>query len=74
MFGAHADVLFVDTDPEWRRRGIGGTMTTAALQPAQRRGATQAGLDSSDAGLSLYRRLGFEPIGPATHFFRAATA
>lgn len=71
VFADHATVLFVNTDPGWRRRGIGEAMTALALRDARSRGATRASLDSSTVGLSIYRRLGFEPIDGTTHFFRA---
>jgi GNAT superfamily N-acetyltransferase len=70
-FGTNANVIFVNTDPAWRGRGIGQAMTAAALHAAAHRGATQAGLDSTEAGLSIYLRLGFEVVGRTTQFFRA---
>lgn len=69
-FGSHASVLFVNTDPRWRGRGIGRAMTAAALHGAQQSGAEQACLNASDAGLSIYRRLGFEAVDQVTRFFR----
>jgi GNAT superfamily N-acetyltransferase len=60
-FGTEASVLFVNTDPEWRGRGIGQAMTAAALHAARDRGATRACLDATDAGLSIYPRLGSRP-------------
>jgi GNAT superfamily N-acetyltransferase len=42
VFGTHADVLFVNTGPGWRGRGIGAAMTAAALQDAMVRGARVA--------------------------------
>ncbi len=62
-FGIHASVIFVDTDPGWRCRGIGSAMTSAALHAARQAGATQACLDASDAGMRIYLRLGFEVVG-----------
>jgi ribosomal protein S18 acetylase RimI-like enzyme len=69
-YGEHASVLFVNTDPDWRSRGIGRAMTATALRAARDAGATQAALDASEAAVSLYRRLGFELVGAATQFFR----
>jgi len=71
-FGAFATVIFVDTVPGWRGRGIGQAMTAAALRAAEDCGARQACLDASDAGLSIYRRLGFEAVTRTTRFFRGA--
>lgn len=68
VFGRHATVFFVGTDPEWRRRGIGQAMTAHALTAARDAGAIHACLDASAAGRSIYRRLGFEPAGTLTQF------
>jgi ribosomal protein S18 acetylase RimI-like enzyme len=70
-FGAYARVMFVNTDPGWRRRGIGLAMTSAALHAARAAGATQAGLDASAAGRRIYRRLGFDEAAEVTRFYRA---
>jgi GNAT superfamily N-acetyltransferase len=70
-FGAYARVMFVNTDPDWRRRGIGRGMTSAALHAARDSGATRAGLDASVAGGRIYRHLGFEPVAEVTRFYRA---
>ncbi len=71
-FGLDAMAFFVNTDPDWRRRGIGRAMTAAALHVAHEAGATRARLDASRAGLGLYLALGFEVAGAATQYFRAA--
>jgi len=71
VFGAVARVMFVNTDPDWRGRGIGQAMTVAALRAAEEHGARHACLDATDAGLSIYQRLGFEVVTPTTRFFRA---
>lgn len=68
-FGAEASVMFVNTDPNWRRRGIGLAMTAAALHSARASGARRACLDASRAGATIYRRLGFEVVTEMTRFF-----
>ena len=70
-FGTDATVLFVNTDPGWRGRGIGTAMTTAALRAARDSGARRASLDSSDAGARIYQRIGFESVGGTTRYLRA---
>jgi GNAT superfamily N-acetyltransferase len=67
-FGTAASVIFVNTDPDWRRRGIARAMTSIALHAAQRAGARQAGLDASDAGRQLYLQLGFDAATLTTRF------
>jgi ribosomal protein S18 acetylase RimI-like enzyme len=64
-------VMFVNTAPDWRGRGIGRAMTAAALAAAQEDGARHACLDATDAGLSIYLQLGFEVVTRTTRFFRA---
>jgi GNAT superfamily N-acetyltransferase len=61
-FGVTATVLFVNTDPGWRRRGIARAMTALALRAAEQAGARHASLDAGDAGTTLYLRLGFDPV------------
>ncbi|MEU5935030.1 GNAT family N-acetyltransferase [Micromonospora sp. NPDC047187] len=56
-------LYFVGTQPEQRRRGIGAAMTRAALHLAGERGARTAALTSSAVGESVYRGLGFRPVG-----------
>jgi GNAT superfamily N-acetyltransferase len=70
VFGQYATVIFVNTDPDWRGRGIGQAMTAQALRVASCAGARQACLDASDAGRSIYLRLGFEKAGTAIRFMR----
>ncbi len=74
VFGTAASVLFVNTAPGWRGRGIGRAMTAAALAAARADGARYACLDATDAGLSIYSRLGFEVAARTTRFFRADSA
>jgi ribosomal protein S18 acetylase RimI-like enzyme len=63
--------MFVNTDAAWRGRGLGQAMTAHALHAAQLQGATQAGLDASPAGRSIYHRLGFEIAGQLKRFRQA---
>ncbi|HEY3736415.1 MAG TPA: GNAT family N-acetyltransferase [Jatrophihabitans sp.] len=70
VFAADATVIFVNTHPCWRLRGIGRAMTAAALRAAQDAGARCACLDASAAGLPIYRQLGFETVARAIRYFR----
>lgn len=71
-FGTTASVIFVNTDPDWRRRGIARAMTAIALRAAEHAGAQHAGLDASNAGTELYLSLGFEAATPVSRFRRSA--
>ncbi|MGZ4566081.1 MAG: GNAT family N-acetyltransferase [Blastococcus sp.] len=70
-FFSDAYVFFVNTDPGWRRRGVGLSMTAAALRSAVKSGATRASLDASGPGIPLYRRLGFTAVAQITQFSRS---
>ena len=70
-FFSDAYVFFVNTDPHWRRRGVGLSMTATALRSAAESGAIRASLDASGPGILLYRRLGFTALGQITQFSRS---
>ena len=70
-FGTTASVIFVNTDPDWRGRGIARAMTATAVRAAEQSGARHAGLDASDAGVPIYLRLGFQAATPLRRFRRA---
>jgi ribosomal protein S18 acetylase RimI-like enzyme len=70
VFGSTTSVYFVNTDREWRRRGVGAAITAAALRRAAQAGAERAVLDSSSLGRSIYRRLGFQVVSETTIFLR----
>jgi GNAT superfamily N-acetyltransferase len=70
---ASALVAGVTTIPSYRRRGLGTAMTCRALLSAREEGAVNGFLDATPAGASIYRRLGFEDLGPVVYFERPAT-
>jgi ribosomal protein S18 acetylase RimI-like enzyme len=72
VFGEYARIFFVNTEPGWRRRGIGQAMTVEALRAAASSGARRAILDATDSGASVYLRLGFEVVGRLTRYARAS--
>jgi GNAT superfamily N-acetyltransferase len=64
-----AGVYCVATVPQARRRGIGAAMTLAALCEARDMGYRTGILQSSDLGLNVYRRLGFQRLCNMSHFY-----
>ncbi len=72
VFGDYARVFFVNTEPGWRRRGVGAAMTVEALRAAASSGARTAFLDATADGAPVYLRLGFETAGRLTRYSRAA--
>jgi GNAT superfamily N-acetyltransferase len=56
----HGSVGMVVVSPNAQRRGIGSLLMESVLEDA---GTRTLHLNSTDAGVSLYRQLGFEPIG-----------
>jgi ribosomal protein S18 acetylase RimI-like enzyme len=71
VFGEYVHVFFVNTEPDWRRRGIASAMTVQALAAAASAGARRAVLDATDTGISVYLRLGFEVAGRLTRYSRS---
>jgi GNAT superfamily N-acetyltransferase len=63
FFGAGvAGVYHVSADPGRRGRGLGSSITRAALMEARRRGYRIAILHATEMGYPVYRRLGFEDV------------
>jgi ribosomal protein S18 acetylase RimI-like enzyme len=64
LFHRHAvaGVYSVVTAKGFRRRGIAARLTAAALHKGRERGSHVGTLLSSEAGIPLYQRLGFEPV------------
>ena len=50
------------TLPAFRRRGIGSAITARAIADGRAAGARYCCLMSTDAGLGVYRALGFEVV------------
>jgi ribosomal protein S18 acetylase RimI-like enzyme len=58
-----AGLYWIGTIPKARRRGIATALTRHTLQHAQSLGHDRAILQASDAGVSIYRSLGFKAYG-----------
>jgi len=57
--GWHANILNVFTEPEWRRQGIARRLLQNIIDWARAERIESLVLHSSEAGRSLYERLGF---------------
>jgi ribosomal protein S18 acetylase RimI-like enzyme len=62
LTNATAGIYFVCTRPDYRRRGFGAAVTSAAMIEAARSGAKHAVLGSSSMGQRIYERLGFRTV------------
>lgn len=66
VVGEWAFVANVATRADCRRRGLGRAVMSAAVLGAGRSGARHVALMSSEAGLPLYRAMGFTHVGSTT--------
>jgi GNAT superfamily N-acetyltransferase len=71
--GPDAQIEYVDTLEEYRRRGIAAAVVLAAIGAARAAGARHVFIcaDADDWPKTLYERLGFDPIGREWEFTRA---
>lgn len=60
--GGVANICWISTHPDYRRRGIAGALTARCVEEGRRRGADQVVLQSSTDGEPLYRNLGFTEL------------
>ena len=68
LSGLRALIDDLAVDPAYRRQGVGAALVEAAMQRADRRGATHLLVDTSRAGLAaqdFYQACGFEVGGIA---------
>lgn len=72
LTGTTAGIYNVSTLRAYRRRGLGTAMTVWPLLEARREGATLGILQASEAGVSIYRRIGFEEYGEIREWRRSA--
>ncbi|WP_258055498.1 GNAT family N-acetyltransferase [Streptomyces sp. Ru62] len=68
-----AGIFLVHVAEAYRRRGIGGALTTAALRAGRERGMRLAALGASPMGEPLYRRFGFQTVSQY-HLFSGPTS
>jgi ribosomal protein S18 acetylase RimI-like enzyme len=58
----------ISTRPALRGRGIGSTMTWQPLRDARAAGCDLGVLQAAEAGVGMYRRLGFASFGQITEY------
>lgn len=63
VVGSDANVSFVMTRPEHRRRGLARAVVAAALEHARRLGLRTSSLQSTERAEGVYRSLGYRPVG-----------
>jgi GNAT superfamily N-acetyltransferase len=59
LSGVQAYILNMYTLPEWRGRGLASALVERLAEHARSAGATRVALRATDAGRSVYERLGF---------------
>jgi GNAT superfamily N-acetyltransferase len=73
IVGEHAGLFNVGVSGRHRRRGIGTSLSLAAMHIARERGATSMNLNSTGMGQPLYARAGFQYIGIGQTWVRTGT-
>jgi GNAT superfamily N-acetyltransferase len=61
--GTDANISFVATRPDARRRGLAQLVTRAALRDARDEGCITASLQATPMAETIYARVGFRPVG-----------
>jgi GNAT superfamily N-acetyltransferase len=61
--GTDANISYVATRPEARRRGLAASVTRRALRDARDVGFVTASLQATPMAESMYARVGFRPVG-----------
>jgi GNAT superfamily N-acetyltransferase len=72
--GTDVNASFVATRPEARRRGLATAALREAVLEARSDGFTTSSLQSTSAGLGVYSRLGYRPVGTWQEWVPAAEA
>jgi N-acetylglutamate synthase len=72
--GSQVGLLTIATLPAYRRRGYGAALTARALIDGYADGASWAWLQSSDAGVAIYERLGFLTVERSANWHSAGIA
>lgn len=71
LMGDHAGLFNVGVSGAHRHRGIGTSLTLAAMQAARDRGIRTMNLNSTPAGKKLYEQTGFRQFGVGQTWVRA---
>lgn len=71
LFGSHAGLFNVGVSGKHRHRGVGTSLTLAAMQAARDRGISTMNLNSTPAGKKLYENTGFTQFGVGQTWVRS---
>lgn len=68
------ELLLFAISPQYRRRGLGGTLLDGFMHSARKRGAARLLLEMRDGNPAefLYRSRGFLPVGLRRNYYRSA--
>lgn len=69
--GDHAGLFNVGVSGRYRQRGIGTSLSLAAMHAAKDRGARTMNLNSTPMGMRIYERAGFRRIGVGQTWIRS---
>ena len=66
------ELLLIAVHPDWRGRGIGGTLLERLVADARARGVTRLFLEMREGNTAkaLYQRHGFASVGRRRHYYR----
>ncbi len=66
------ELLLLAVDPQFRRQGLGSVLVEMLAREARAKGADRLFLEMrrGNPAEHLYRRLGFEPVGERTNYYR----
>lgn len=69
-----AHLLNLCVEPQWQRRGLGGTLLDHVIRRAAARGCRSVFLEvrrSNPAGIALYVKRGFQIVGERSDYYRS---
>ncbi len=71
--GPEMHVISIAVHPDWRQHGIGGILIDLLIKEGKRHSVEKISLDvrpSNQAGLTLYKKYGFEQVGIRKSYYQ----